>query len=79
MPEMGDVNFVALDRVKNEIAEVRNDDQPRVWLVDLAALIRQVRQSHRPIDQVRYDARCGRWIVFTDVGMNALKIIERRG
>jgi len=52
---MGDVNFVFFNTVKDKITEARNDDHPRIWLIDLAALIGRVRQLHRSINQTRHN------------------------
>ena len=75
---MGDMNFVRLDGIKDEITKARNDYDPRIRLVDFATLIRYVLQSERPIDQAGDYPRGRSQTVLTDIVINTLKVFECR-
>jgi hypothetical protein len=51
MSNVGDMNFVTLDLVKDEIAIARNDDNAAVCLVNFASLVWIMFESARSINQ----------------------------
>jgi hypothetical protein len=79
MAEMGDVNFLILNRIENKIAKTRYNNHALVRLIDFAALIRRIGQFHCPIEEPRNNAGSGSRAVFADVGVNTLEIVERGG
>lgn len=61
---MGDVNFVASNRVENKISQPRNDDDPRIRLIGLPTLERCTAELHRPIDQPCHNRGSRNWVGF---------------
>ena len=58
---MGDMNLAVGERVENEIAQTRYNDDPRLRLIGLPALKRRPAKFLCPIDQPRHhkDAAIG--------------------
>jgi len=50
---MGNVNFISIDSIEDEVAVSRNNHDTRIRLVDFATLVWRVRQIERAIDQAR--------------------------